>query len=140
MVPVNYLAVFAAALLSMVIGSIWYGPLFGKPWMKLMGKTKESMKGFKSSDMARLYGIQFVGSLVMAYVLSHLLTFAMNYLGTSGISAGVQTGFWTWLGLVAPVTLTSVLWEGKSWNLYLLNNGYYLLLLCSMGSLLALWI
>ena len=140
MVPVNYLAVLACAVLSMIIGSIWYGPLFGKPWMKLMGMTKESMKGFKSSDMARLYGIQLLGSLVMAFVLSHTIVFAMSYLDTSGVSAGLQTGFWNWLGFVAPVTLTSVLWEGKSWNLWLLNNAYYLVLLSSMGIVLALWI
>ncbi len=140
MVPVNYLAVLASAVLSMVIGSIWFGPLFGKQWMKLMGMNKESMKGMKSGDMAKLYGIQFVGSLVMAFVLAHALVFAAAYLYVTGISAGLQAGFWNWAGFVAPVTLTAVLWEGKSWKLWLLNNAYYLVLLCSMGVLLALWV
>lgn len=139
MVPVNYLAIVVAAVLSMVIGSVWFGPLFGKPWMKLMGMSKESMKDMKPQAMMKLYGIQFVGSLFMAFVLAHSLVFAKAYLGESGISAGLQTGFWNWAGFVAPVTLTSVLWEGKSWKLWLLNNGYYLVLLCSMGVLLALW-
>ena len=139
MVPVNYLAVFFAAVLSMALGYAWYGPLFGKPWMKLMGITKESMKGMKGSDMQKLYGMQFVGSLVMAFVLSHVLVFASKYLGESGVSAGLQTGFWNWLGFVAPVTLGSVLWEGKSWKLWLLNNGYYLVTLMAMGTVLAVW-
>lgn len=140
MVPVNYLAILLAAVLSMVIGSLWFGALFGKTWMKLMGMTKESMQGMKGSDMARLYGIQFVGSLVMAFVLAHALVFASSYLQVSGIPAGLQTGFWNWAGFVAPVTLGTVLWEGKSWKLWLFNNSYYLISLCSMGVLLALWV
>lgn len=137
MVPINYLAVLACAVLSMVIGSLWYGPLFGKPWMKMMG-IKQS--GMKSPEMAKLYGIQLLGSIVMAFVLAHTLIFAMAYLHETGVSAGLQTGFWNWAGFVGPVTLTSVLWEGKPWKLWLLNNAYYLVLLCSMGVVLALWI
>ncbi len=140
MVPVNYLAILLSAVWAMVVGSLWYGPLFGKPWMKLMGMTKDSMKGFKSSDMAKLYGMQLVGSLLMAFVLSHALVFASTYLNESGVSAGLQTGFWNWIGFIMPVTLTSVLWEGKSWKLWLINNGNYLVTLLGMGIILALWV
>ena len=139
MVPVNYVAVLAAAILSMIIGSLWFGPLFGKQWMKLMNFKKQDMKGMKSSDMAKLYGVQFVGSLFMAFVLSHALVFAATYLRESGVSAGLQTGFWNWIGFIAPVTVGSVLWEGKSWKSWLFNNAYYLVSLCAMGMLLAVW-
>lgn len=140
MVSVNYLAILAAAIFSMVIGSAWYGPIFGKPWMKLMGWKKENMKGMKQMEMMKLYGVQFVGSLLMAFVLAHALVFAASYLGEKGILAGLQTGFWNWIGFIAPVTLGSVLWEGKSWKLWVLNNAYYLVVLCSMGVILALWV
>jgi hypothetical protein len=142
MVPVNYLAVLGATLLSVVIGSLWYGPIFGKTWTKLMGWTKADMaKGAADkNEMTKSYGIQFVGSFFMAFVLSHALVFASTYLETSGVSAGIQTGFWNWLGFVAPVTLTSVLWEGKPWKLWLINNGYNLVTLCAMGVLLSLWV
>lgn len=139
MVSVNYLAVVVAALLSMVLGSLWYGPLFGKPWMKMMGLNKEKLSKMSSSEMGKLYGIQFIGSLVMAYVLTHSIAFASEYLGISGVNAGIQGGFYNWLGFVAPVTLTTVLWEGKPWKLWLLNNGYYLTLLVMMSVVLSVW-
>ncbi len=141
MVEVNYLAIFVAALLSMVIGSLWYGPLFGEEWIKCMGWSKSDIaKGqADKSSMMKSYGLQAIGSFFMAFVLSHALVFASSYLGTSGVSAGIQTGFWNWLGFVAPVTLTSVLWEGKSWKLWLINNGYNLITFCAMGVLLSLW-
>jgi len=142
MVPVNYVAVLAAAVLSMVIGFLWYGALFGNTWTKLMGWSKSDMEKGKAdkAGMMKSYALQAVGSFFMAFVLSHALVFAKAYLHEEGISAGLQTGFWNWLGFIVPVSLTSVLWEGKSWKLWLLNNGYNLVTLCAMGVLLSLWV
>ena len=138
-IPINYLAVGGAAIASMVIGFLWYGPLFGKMWMALSGITQEQIAASKKKGMTKQYALMFVGSLVMAYVLAHALVFASAYLKTSGVSAGLMAGFWNWLGFVAPVTLGSVLWEGKSPKLWILNNGYYLVSLLLMGVILALW-
>ncbi len=142
MAPVNYVAIFAATILSVVLGSVWYGPLFGKTWTKLMGWSKADMaKGMADKNgMMRSYGLQFLGSLIMCFVLAHSLVFASTYMGISGVSAGLQGGFWNWLGFVAPVTLTSVLWEGKSWKLWFIINGYNLVFLMSAGVLLSLWV
>ncbi|OGG50557.1 hypothetical protein A2763_04305 [Candidatus Kaiserbacteria bacterium RIFCSPHIGHO2_01_FULL_54_36] len=142
MVPVNYLAVLACAIASMAIGFLWYGPLFGKTWSTLMGwgeMTPEKMAELQKKARPA-YAVSFVGALAMAFVLSHSLVFASTYLNTSGISAGLQTGFWTWLGFVAPVTIGSVLWDGKPWKLWFINAGYYLALLLVMGVILALWV
>jgi len=77
--------------------------------------------------------------LIMAYVLVHSLIFAQSYLQISGVSAGLMAGFWSWLGFVAPVTTGMVLWEGKSWKLWILTSGYYLVALLVMGLLLSYW-
>ncbi len=140
-VPVNYLAVLVAAIAAMVVGFLWYGPLFGKPWSKLMGwgeMTPEKMKEMQKKAMLG-YVASFIGSLVMAYVLSHVTVFAQSYLGTSGWTSGLSSGFWMWLGFVAPVTLGSVLWEGKPLKLWYINASYYLVQLVVMGTLIAAW-
>ncbi|MBM3204982.1 DUF1761 domain-containing protein [Candidatus Uhrbacteria bacterium] len=124
---------------SMALGFLWYGPLFGKMWMKLSGMTKEKMEEAKKKGMTTGYILSFVGALVMAYVPSHSLVFASSYTKVMGVSAGIMAGFWSWLGFVAPVTLSSILWDGKSWNLWILNNGYHLLQLLIMGTILSAW-
>jgi hypothetical protein len=140
-VPVNYLAVVVAAIISMVIGSVWYGPLFGSMWMKETGMKKPAkMTPTIKKMMMKSYSLMFVGSLVMAFVLAHAIIFAAAYMGEAGVSGGLMSGFWNWLGFVAPVTLGSVLWEGKSWKMWALNNGYYLVTLLAMGVVLAVWI
>ncbi len=140
-VPINYLAIVLCAIANMALGFLWYGKLFGKQWMALMGMTPEMMNAQKAKGgMWKGYALAFVGSLAMAFVLAHSLIFAAAYLGVSGISAGWQAGFWSWLGFVAPVTLGSVLWEGKPWKLWILINGYYLVSLLIMGTILAWWL
>jgi len=69
MVPINYLAVLVAALIPMAVGALWYSPaLFAKKWMALVGKTEEEMKNV---NPMKAYGISFLTSLIMAYVLAH---------------------------------------------------------------------
>ncbi len=139
-VVVNYGAVLAAAVSAIVLGFLWYGPIFGKAWMKEMGMTKESIKhSMKGRSAAMVYGLQAVGALLMAYVLLHGLIFGNAYLNMSGILSGIQGAFWFWLGFVAPVTLSAVLWEGKSWKYWGITAGYYLVTLLVMGAILTAW-
>ncbi|OHB25465.1 MAG: hypothetical protein A2542_00555 [Parcubacteria group bacterium RIFOXYD2_FULL_52_8] len=139
-IPINYFAVVGAAVVSIVLGFLWYGPLFGKQWIAMMGWTEEQCSDAQKKGMgAKTYVPMIVGALIMAYVLSYSLVFASTYLQASGASAGLMAGFWNWLGFIAPVIMGSVLWEGKSWKLWVLNSGYYLVSLCLMGMVLAVW-
>jgi Protein of unknown function (DUF1761) len=130
---INYLAVIAAAVAQIVIGVAWYGLAFGKHWAAL-GVDTATMKP-KPVTMAAIVA----GALIMSFVLAHSLIFASAYTKMSGVPAGLSAGFWNWLGFIAPVTLGSVLWEGKSIRLWLINGGFYLVSLLVMGVILALW-
>ena len=44
---INLIAVGLAGLMGMTVGALWYGPIFGKQWMKLMGFTKETINEAK---------------------------------------------------------------------------------------------
>ena len=146
MVPINYLAVLACAVVAMALGFLWYGALFGKIWMKLEGMPVDALERAKNDPAAKKkmmqgYVIQFIAALVMAFVLAHAIIFAAAYpgLGIHGLSAGLITAFMSWIGFVAPPTLGMVLWEGKPWKLWILINAYWLILLLGMGGILALW-
>lgn len=138
-VPINYFAVFVSAVVSMVVGALWYGPLFGKLWVSLMGMTKENMASAKAKGMGKSYILMFIGSLLMAYTLAHAIIFASTYLNIWGVSGGLMGGFWNWLGFIVPVTMGVVLWENKPWKLWFLNAIYYLINLLVMGVILSIW-
>lgn len=135
-VSINYLAVLVAAIASMVIGGVWYSPMvFGKLWMKLSGLDEKALEEGKKKGMAKMYAVAFLGTLVMSYVLAHFV----DYAGATDLVSGLQLGFWVWLGFIATVLLGSVLWEGKSVKLYLLNNAHYVVSLLVMSVILAMW-
>ncbi len=133
---INYLAVLVSAVLGFAIGMAWYSPfLFGNIWMKLSGISKTSVEKSKKKGMAKSIAASFVGGLVMSFVLAHFIDIA----GSVTALEGAQTGFWIWLGFIAPVMIGMVLWEGKSFKLYTVKVLHYLAVLMVMGSILAVW-
>lgn len=137
MPQVNLVAVLVAAIVNMVLGFLWYGPLFGKIWMKAMGYTqKDAEKMKKEGNMGKIYGLAFIGGLVMAYVLAAFI----GLIGANTAAAGAQVGFWAWLGFIVTKSFTDVLFEGKNWTAYYLSMGYQLVSLLAMGAILASWL
>jgi len=137
MVPINYLAVLIAALIPMAVGALWYSPaMFAKKWMALVGKTEEEIK---KVNPAKAYGVSFLTSLIMAFCLAHAVEFGSAYMQVSGFGAGLQAGFWIWLGYVVTTNASSVLFEFRPSGLYWMSMGYYFVCLLLMGGLLGAW-
>lgn len=135
MISVNMVAVVAAAVANMIIGFIWYSmPVFGKPWMKLLGMTKEDLEKAKK-EMGPKYGVMVIASLVMAYVLAHILAYVQ---AGDDLMLAFSGAFWVWLGFVATIGLNSVIFENRPISLYLINVGYYLVSLLVMSAVLTL--
>jgi len=134
-IEINLAAVVGAAVASMVVGFVWYGPLFGKKWMKLSGVSMKDIES-KKAGMPKTYAMAFVAALVTAYVLALFV----DYTEAKTIMGGAVTGFWLWLGFIATTELGSVLWEGKPKQLYLLNAAHGLVALLVMGAILAVWV
>ena len=137
---VNYLAVLVAAIVSMVIGGLWYSPLlFGNIWMKLSGITQKDVEKAKKQgmmkSMGRSYFLMFVACLLTAYVMARLL----NLVQAMSPKLGIHLALWIWIGFIATLTLSSVIWEKKPFALYLLGNGYNVLNLVVMAVILTLW-
>lgn len=130
-VDIHWLAVIVAAIVNMVVGAVWYSkPLFAKEWSKLTGRKMEDMGG---GGMG--YGVAAVGALIQAWILAHFVVYA----GSTTFWKGLVTGFWLWLGFVAVVAAVHLVFEGRSWALWKINTGYFLVVLLINGGLLAAW-
>jgi hypothetical protein len=133
---VYYVAIIGAGIVSMVIGALWYSPLlFGKKWMELMNFQKKDMAKMKKQAQ-KGYAIMFLTTLVMGFVLSKFL----DNMGAVTAIEGIVTAFWLWLGFIATMMLSSVIWEGKPLQLYLINALHSLVSLAAMGAILAVWV
>lgn len=139
-VIINYWAVVAAAIASMVIGSIWYGPLFGKKFMQEMGMNNMSpeQQTEMKKGMTKTYIIQFIASLVMFYVLAHMMALSENFYGYSPVQTGLTTAFWVWLGFIVPLKLGDAIWGGKM-SLFWISIGNMLVTLLAGGAIIGAW-
>lgn len=132
-VAVNYTAVLLAGVASMAVGFFWYSPAaFAKPWMKLKGYTKESLK-VEQAKMGKFYAISFAMSLLMAYMLAHVAFFSDYFFGQGLLSAALSSGFFSWLGFVFPVQVTAQIFGEKKWKLLAIDTGYQLVAMLVMA-------
>lgn len=138
-IEVNYIAVLIAAVASMIVGFLWYGPfILGKPWMKERGLTKEELSK-SQKEMGKYYGLSFVVSLITAYVLSHVMTLSGSFFHYSVLQTAFTTGLFMWLGFIMPVQLTATIFGNKNWKLFGIDTGYQLVSILVMGLVIALF-
>lgn len=162
---VNFLMSALAALIPMIMGSIWYGPLFGKAWMKEMGFTEESMKG---ANMALIFGLSFVCSFFIAVMLQTLVihqwgafqllqssegfveqtgkgyelykNFKENFGDTHrSFGHGALHGGMIGLVLVGSIITIKALFERKTFKYIAINISYWIVTLAVMGGILCQW-
>ena len=161
----NFYVLFLAALVPMIIGSIWYGPIFGNTWMKEMGFTKESLAG---TNMVKTLIICYVLSVLVAMALMQMVIHQMGAFSTLAGDPGFneQTGeaftyfqdfvakygdrFRTFkhgafhgvfagLLLVMPILATNAMFERKGFKYIAINSGYWIVSMALMGGVICQW-
>jgi len=134
----NLLAVLVAAVSTMIVGFLWYSPiLFAKPWMREMGYDPDDKA--KVQEMQKSAGLAYSGSFLASLVSAFILALFLHWLHVQELQLGLMVAFHVWLGFVATVQLTGVLFMKQSMTLFAINTGYQLACYLAMGSILTLW-
>ena len=130
----NYLAILVTAVVIFAIGALWYTVLFGKAWTEAHGLTPDQIAAMQKGA-ARAYGVSFLAYIVVAVVLSLLI----SLLGIDNWMAGAKLGFVCWAGFVATIGLTAYLYSTKRFATYLIDAAYQLVFMVVAGAILAVW-
>jgi hypothetical protein len=130
-------AIISTMVFSVILGFVWYGPLFGKAWMTMSGVAMPTEKpGF--AVMVKPMILSFIGSILLSYVLGFSIFFHNAYYGTMGLSPALSIAFLVWLGFIVPAYLNLKGWEGKPWKLFWINTGYWLVFLLASATFIVL--
>jgi hypothetical protein len=125
-IQIDWLVVFIAAAINMVIGFFWYSKwLFGDAYQRLQKNVPKKM-GVSSV----IYG--FLVSLLIAFFLS----FFQAFLGVTSVTDGIFIGFCFWLGFVATTQISAVIWSNQPIRLFFLHTGYRLVSYLVMSGIL----
>ena len=128
----NYAAVFIAAVAYWLLGAVWYGVLFSKPWMAL---ENISMEQAKSMNPVLPYVITFVLNLLIAYALAQICIWRNANTAGRGASVGVLL----WIGFIGPITYTTYMYEMRPKELFAINEFFSLAGLVLMGAIIGAW-
>ena len=135
---INLLGVLVAAISTMVVGFLWYSPmLFAKAWVREMGYDMNDKA--KMEEMKKSAGPAYAGSFVASLVSAFVLALFLHWTRTENWQFGMLVGFHVWLGFVATVQLTGVLFMKQSMKLFAINTGYQLVCYLVMGAILGAW-
>lgn len=138
---IQIVPVLICVVISIVLGSLWYGAFFGKIWMKIIGVDESCLNDpVKKKEMQKqampLYFIQLVLSFVQIWILSHYIN---QWADVSGIVRVLPI----WLGFIMPTIASNILWSNLSrplmWRSFLIQAGYYLVSFSLFGLILASW-
>ncbi|MDI5886489.1 MULTISPECIES: DUF1761 domain-containing protein [Flavobacterium] len=157
---INFLALFVAALSTLVVGFVWYNPkVFGTIWMKESGMTEEKMKG---GNMLLTFGLSLLYAFFISFIIQMLTIHQFGALGMVGgdpsiakpsyeafmadygmafrtFKHGALHGFMTGLFLVLPVIGTNALYERRSFKYTLVTGGFWIVCFMIMGGIICAW-
>ena len=118
-------------IFSMVMGALWYGPLFGNTWMRLIGKTEEELESNPT---------MFIKTAVAAFVAMLFLNVVVSSFGAASFVDGLVAGALTFVGFGATQTFVYTTFEGPPESVWLLFGAYQVIVFAVMGGVFAIWI
>ncbi|MFZ4478137.1 MAG: DUF1761 domain-containing protein [Saprospiraceae bacterium] len=160
---INWIALFVAALVPLLLGFVWYHPkVFGNTWMKLTGLT---MEDGRKMNMPLVFGLTYLFGLFIALQMNFMVIHQAHLYSliaaepnasdpTSEAGAMVKAfmdkfghnyrtfkhgafhGILAGLFLALPLLAINSLFERKSWSYIFINAGYWIVCLAVMGGII----
>lgn len=127
---INWLAVLVGTVLSMALGALWYGPLFGQLWLKLIGKTEDELESSPT---------MYIKTAIAAFIGMMTLNLVVVSFGATDILSGLIAGGFIFLGIGATTTFVYTNFEGPSEKVWMLYVAYHLVVYLIMGAVFAIW-
>jgi hypothetical protein len=124
---VNFGAVLLAAFAAFFAGGVWYGPLFGKRWMKEWGFNEAELS---NRNHVKIFLVTLLLNLIMATTLSVIIGHEADF------GKSVLIGFFAGIGLASSILGVFYLFENISMQLFGINGGFAVINFTIMGAVL----
>ncbi len=115
MPPISWVAVIASTVAAFILGGLWYGPFFSKPWMREMAVGRD----FKPRvSRPVLFGVAIAFNFLAAVVFSAFVGPAPS--PELAIGAGAAVGL-VW---IAPCMIVIYMFAARSMTLAAIDAGF----------------
>jgi hypothetical protein len=133
---INYLAVLAAVVASMVIGFVYYHPaVLGRVWMRLVGHSDESVQG----GSPLVYPVVIVASFLTAWALAGATFLAHEFYQGSFLVSALVTGWILWLAFTVARMLVHDIFDTRSLKITALSALNEFITITAMALIIGVW-
>jgi len=156
---INPFALLASAVVTLVVGFVWYNPkVFGTIWIRENNFTQEELR---KGNMLKIFGLTYIFSLMITMIEMGLTIHQSGAVGMVGgppliesakpsfaafmadygtayrtFKHGALHGFMSGLFFAFPVLGITGLFERKSWKYIFVNSGFWIVTLTLMGGII----
>ncbi|MEO5603182.1 MAG: DUF1761 domain-containing protein [Cyclobacteriaceae bacterium] len=130
---INHPAAVVCIIVLHVLGFLWYGPLFGESWMRMVGLDMANMEA--NDPGIAVWILNFISCAASVYMLAWLFTKLDVRSGIRGAGIGFLIAlcfhhFWT---------MSGNMFAGEPYALAWITGGYSLASLSICGFILGAW-
>ena len=129
----NYLAILVAAIASFLFEAVWYS-FFLNAWLKGIGHNRQWL------DMTGVsLWLQCVTALAAAALLAATISAFTQLTGAQTAWRGVKIAAALWAGCVLSTLATEYVFEVRSYAIFSINTGFWLISMMLMGAIVGAW-
>jgi hypothetical protein len=131
----NWLAVAVSTVAYFGLGAVWFGPIFGKMWMKGHGITQPTDEEKKQMNVGRMMAMSFVKTAIMVILTAYIINI-INYSGDikTALKIGVALG-----GIAAfPIGINYIFLK-RPFYIWVLDGGYHACGVIIASIILSVW-
>ncbi|MGA7340844.1 MAG: DUF1761 domain-containing protein [Terracidiphilus sp.] len=129
----NYLAILVAAIACFLFEASWY-TLFLDAWIQGVGRSREWLMNQGVNPI-----LQYATALVSAAVIAAAISAATQLTGAQTAFRGIKVAAFLWLGFVLTTWATEYVFEIRSYALFAINTGFWLIGMVAMGAIVGAW-
>jgi hypothetical protein len=131
-VKINHLAVWACVILLHVLGFLWYGPLFGATWMKMVGLEMGNMEGGAEAGV-------WITNLIATVAPVYLLAWLFDKLNVTSGGRGALIAFLITFCMHHLSVMSGNMFAGQPYGLAWIVGGFSLVGMTLSGFILGAW-
>lgn len=129
----NYVHIAVATLAYFAAGALWFGPLFGKQWIRLTGLSAPTEEDKRK--MPQMFAVTFV----LSFVLTLSIACVLHFVQPSSVAGALKVGLLAGGGFVFCSSAMNYMYAKRPLGLTLIDAGYHTVALCLVSVILTLW-
>ena len=129
----NYLAITLAAIACFLFEAAWYS-FFLQSWLDGVGRTAQWLMATGVNP-----ALQYGTALLSAAVIAGAISCVTQLTGPQTALRGMRVAALLWLGCVLTTWATEYVFEVRTYKLFAINTGFWLIGMVLMGAIVGAW-